>query len=68
MCVTNPGVNRKGRSFRASQGAARKRLSLLLLPARFRKFGDTPPWQARDTHPTSLVELINMPYTKTGNS
>ncbi|OGV67222.1 MAG: hypothetical protein A3K19_26265 [Lentisphaerae bacterium RIFOXYB12_FULL_65_16] len=32
--------------------------------ARFRKFGDTPPWQARDTHPTSLVELINMPYTK----
>lgn len=31
---------------------------------RFRKNGATPPWQARDTHSSSIITLMNMPFTK----
>lgn len=31
--------------------------------ARFRRRGDTPPYEARDEHPDSFIKLMNMPYT-----
>jgi D-aminopeptidase len=31
--------------------------------ARFRKFGDRPAWSARDEHPSSITELMDMPFT-----
>lgn len=31
---------------------------------RLRKFGDRPAYTARDAHPTSLIALMDMPYTK----
>ena len=31
--------------------------------ARFRKEGDRQPWSARDEHPESITELLNMPFT-----
>jgi len=32
--------------------------------ARFRRYGDAPPWTARDEHPSSFIVLMNMPFTK----
>jgi len=34
--------------------------------ARFRAKGDEPAYEARDEHPTSIIALLNMPFTKTG--
>jgi D-amino peptidase len=34
--------------------------------ARFRRSGDTPPYSTRDEHPDSIIELMNMPFTKSG--
>ena len=34
--------------------------------ASFRKQGDKPAWTARDEHPSSLIELMGMPFTATG--
>ena len=30
---------------------------------RLRKSGEKPPYTARDEHPTSIIALMNMPYT-----
>jgi len=32
--------------------------------ARIRKQGESPPWSARDEHPSSIIALLNIPYTK----
>ena len=34
--------------------------------ARFRKHGDTQPYEARDEHPSSIAELLNLPFTPVG--
>ena len=31
--------------------------------ARFRKEGERQPWSARDEHPNSITQLLNMPFT-----
>jgi D-amino peptidase len=32
--------------------------------ARFRKRGDQPAYRTRDEHPTSIIALMNLPYTR----
>ena len=32
--------------------------------ARFRATGDAPGWQARDEHPSSIIELMGMGFTR----